>query len=275
MLGSWGVLRDAAQVRLPSLVWEEAGHLPMWHEPGWIYQHRPPSASCDSVSFAQFCLLSHRSRAMCPTLLSLLSLGESRKTQSERVMVEIGGSSHHWPCSLHEGTKTMGSIGTSHLWRGFSSRVLCQSQDLGSCGWVLPIPYFSVEQSSWGWGRWHWGIGVRTLWVQWEPPALWIPGPPTGLDSHLHSPQRLAQLWTLDLKAQCEVWELGARPTECHFYHERGARGCTSQTLPYKVAHGISNRPLTTGSAGCPLDWTPGNGLVIRQGHLDLVTPLM
>ena len=104
---------------------------------------------------------------------------------------------------------------------------------------------------------------------------LWIPGPPVGNDTHLHSPQRLPQLWTLDLKAQCEVWELGARPTECHFYHERGARGCTSQTLPYKVAHGISNRPLTTGSAGCPLDWTPGNGLVIRQGHLDLVTPLM
>ena len=55
----------------------------------------PASASCDSVSFAQFCLLSHRSRAMRPTLLSLLSLGESGKTQSERVMVKIGGSLHH------------------------------------------------------------------------------------------------------------------------------------------------------------------------------------
>ena len=30
---------------------------------------------------------------MCPTLLSLLSLGESGKTQSEKVMVEIGGGS--------------------------------------------------------------------------------------------------------------------------------------------------------------------------------------
>ena len=29
-----------------------------------------------------------------------------------------------------------------------------------------------------------------------------IPGPPIGLDTHLHSSQRLAQLWTLDLKAQ-------------------------------------------------------------------------
>ena len=119
------------------------------------------------------------------------------------------------------------------------------------------------------------GAGVRPLSVQREPCVLWIPGPPIGLDSHLCSHQRLAQLWTLDLKAQCEVWELGARPTECHFYHERGASGCTSQTLPYKVAHGITNRPLTTGSAGRPLDWTPGKGLLIRQGHLDLVTHLM
>ena len=111
MFGSWGVLRDAAQVRLPSLAWEEAGHLPMWHEPGEMYQHRPPSA--------QFCLLSHRSRAMCPTLLSLLSLSESRKTRLERVMVEIGGSSNHWPGSLHEGARSVGSIGTSHLWCGF------------------------------------------------------------------------------------------------------------------------------------------------------------
>ena len=28
------------------------------------------------------------------------------------------------------------------------------------------------------------------------------PSPHIGLDTHLHSPQRLAQLWTLDLKAQ-------------------------------------------------------------------------
>ena len=40
-IGSWGVLHDAAQVRLPSLEWEEAGHLPMWHDPGRLYQHRP------------------------------------------------------------------------------------------------------------------------------------------------------------------------------------------------------------------------------------------
>ena len=120
------------------------------------------SASCHSVSFAQFCLPSHRSRAMCPTLLSLLSLGESRKTRLERVMVEIRRSSHHWPGSLHKGAKTVGSIRTSHIWRAFPSRILCESEDLGSCGWVLPIPYFSVEQSSWGWCRWHWGLG-------WDP----------------------------------------------------------------------------------------------------------
>ena len=40
---------------------------------------RPPSASCDSVSFAQSSLLIHRSRAMWPTLLSLLSLGAYEK----------------------------------------------------------------------------------------------------------------------------------------------------------------------------------------------------
>ena len=48
---------------------------------------------------------------------------------------------------------------TSHLWRAFPSRILCESENLGSCGWVLPIAYFSVEQSSWGWCRWHWGLG--------------------------------------------------------------------------------------------------------------------
>ena len=89
------------------------------------------------------------------------------------------------------------------------------------------------------------------------------PGPPIGLDTHLHSPQRLAQLWTLDLKAQCEVWELEARPTVCHFYHERGARGCIPQTLPYKLAPGTSNQPLTTGSAGPPARPDPREG----SGH--------
>ena len=54
-------------------------------------RHLLPSASCDSVSFAQSCLLPHRSRAMWPTLLSLLSLGESGKTQQERFIVEIRG----------------------------------------------------------------------------------------------------------------------------------------------------------------------------------------
>ena len=152
----------------------------------------------------------------------------------------------------------------SLMW--FSSRVLCQSQDLGSCGWVLPIPYFSVEKGSWGWGRWHWGIRVRPLWVQWEPCALWIPGPPIGIDTHLHSPQRLAHLWTLDLKAHCEVWELGARPTGCHFYHERGASGSTPQTLPYKLAPGISNWPLTTGSAGPPSRPDPREGSAHQAG---------
>ena len=97
---------------------------------------------------------------------------------------------------------------------------------------------------------------------------LWIPGPPVGNDTHLHSPQRLPQLWTLDLKAQCEVWELGARPTECHFYHERGARGCSPQTFPYKLAPGISNQPLTTGSAGPPARPDPREGSGHQAGPL-------
>ena len=130
------MLCDAAQVRLPSLAWGEAGYHPMWHEPGWLHQqHRLPSASCDSVRFAQFCLLSQRSREMCPTLLSLLSLGESRNTWLKQVPVEIGGSSHHWPGSLHESAKTVGSIGTSHIWHAFPSRIPCESEDLGSCEW--------------------------------------------------------------------------------------------------------------------------------------------
>ena len=197
------MLRDVVQVRLPSLALRR----------GWPPSHvtwtrltvpttLTASASCDSVSFAHFCLRPHRSRAMCPTLLSLLSLGESRKTRLERVMVEIRRSSHHWPGSLHEGATSVGSIGISHLWRVFPFRILCESEDLGSCGWVLPIPYFSVEQSSSGWSRGQRGTWVRPLSVQWELHALWIPGPPIGLDTHLHSSQRLAQLWTLDLKAQ-------------------------------------------------------------------------
>ena len=72
------------------------------------------------------------------------------------------GSPHHWPGSLDEGAGSVGSIGTSHLWRAFPSRILCESEDLGSCGWVLPTPYFCVEQSRRGWGRWHWGAG-------WDP----------------------------------------------------------------------------------------------------------
>ena len=71
-----------------------------------------------------------------------------------------------------------------------------------------------------------------------------------GLDIHLHSPQRLPQLWTLDLKAQCEVWELRAGPPECRFYHERGAMGCSPQT-PLQQG-GISNQPFKTGSARPP-----------------------
>ncbi|MXQ99014.1 hypothetical protein E5288_WYG021877 [Bos mutus] len=112
------------------------------------------------------------------------------------------------------------------------------------------------------------GAGVRPLSVQREPCVLWIPGPPIGLDSHLRSHQRLVQLWTLDLKARCEVWELGARPTECHFYHERGARGCSPQTLPHKLAPGISNWPLTTGSTEPPTRPDPREGSGHQAGPL-------
>ena len=154
------MLCDAAQVRLPSLAWGEAGYHPMWHEPGWLHQqHRLPSASCDSVRFAQFCLLSQRSREMCPTLLSLLSLGESRNTWLKRVPVEIGGSSHHWPGSLHESAKTVGSIGTSHIWHAFPSRIPCESEDLGSCEWsslslisLLSRAFKAYSEDKWGLG---------------------------------------------------------------------------------------------------------------------------
>ena len=68
-------------------------------------------------------------------------------------------------------------------------------------------------------------------------------------------------------------WELGPQSAISIMRGEQEA--CSPQTLPYKLAHGISSWPLTTGSAGSLLDLSPGNGLVIRQGHLDLVTHLV
>ncbi|XDA83888.1 hypothetical protein R6Z07M_013741 [Ovis aries] len=66
-------------------------------------QHHPPSASCDSVSFAQLCLLSHRSRAMCPRFLSLLSLD----VQGMRVRQEGTGRP---PCPQLTGTTGLGQL---------------------------------------------------------------------------------------------------------------------------------------------------------------------
>ena len=93
------------------------------------------------------------------------------------------------------------------------------------------------------------------------------------LDTHLHSPQRLAQLWTLDLKAQCEVRELGAGPPECHFYHEREQGAAAYRPPSNKVASPTS--PSQPDLQDRPLDLTPGEGLGVRQGHLDLVPHLM
>ena len=122
----------------------------------------PASASCGSVSFAQFCLLSHRSRAMRPTLLSLLSLGESRKIGRRGLWLKLGGPHTTDQVLWMRVQGSVQSIRTSNLWHAFPSRILCESEDLASCGWVLPIPYFSVEQSSWGWCRWNWGLGWDT-----------------------------------------------------------------------------------------------------------------
>ena len=90
---------------------------------------------------------------------------ESRWVRKDPVGEGYGGNrgySRHWPGSLDEGARTVGSTGTSHLWRAIPSRILCESEDLGSCGWVLPIPYFCVEQRRRDWSRWHWGAG-------WDP----------------------------------------------------------------------------------------------------------
>ena len=128
------------------------------------------------------------------------------------------------PCTTEqvpwiEGARNVGSIRTSHLWQGFPSRILCESEDLGSCGWVLPIPYFSVEQSSWGWCRGHWGTGVRPLSVQREPRALWIPYLFWPWYSSSLSPEVSP---SLDSGPEGTVWSLsaGSWAPECHFNHE-------------------------------------------------------
>ena len=68
-------------------------------------------------------------------------------------------------------------------------------------------------------------------------------------------------------------WELG--PVSAISIMRGEQEACSPQTLPYKLAHGISSWALTTGSAGSPLDLNPGKGLLIRQGHLDVVTHVM
>ena len=232
------------------------------------------SASCDSVSFAQFCLLSHRSRAMCPTLLSLLSLGESRKTRLERVMVEIRRSSHHWLGSLHEGAKIVGAIGQAIsdvlFLLGFCASLrtwAAVGESFPSLISLLSSAVVADADDTGGWGE-NLVSTVRAA-CPVEPRSSYWPWYSSSL-----SPEVSSGL-TLDLKAHYEVWELGARPSEYHFNHEMGVRGCSPQTLHYKLAHCISSWPLTTGSAGSPLNLTPGKSLLLRQGHLDLVTQVM
>ena len=126
---------------------------------------------------------------------------------------------------------------------------------------MLPIPYFSVEQSSWADADDTGGRDELPV-SRVRPTCPVDPSPHIGLDTHLHSPQRLAQLWTLDLKAQCEVWQLGAGPTECHFNYETGAIGCTPQ-IPLGQGDSWPLHPaLTIGSPGAPTraDTREGSG---------------
>ena len=230
MVGSWGVLSDVAQVRLPSLAWEEAGRLPMWHEPADCTN----STACLPHPVTQSALLSCTFRLTeaepCAPHSSASWVSVSPERHSQRgLWCKSGG-----PCTTEqvpwiEGARNVGSIRTSHLWQGFPSRILCESEDLGSCGWVLPIPYFSVEQSSWGWCRGHWGTRVRPLSVQWEPRALWIPYLFWPWYSSSLSPEISPGL---DSGPEGTVLSLsaGSWAPKCHFNHERGARGCTPQT---------------------------------------------
>ena len=60
-------------------------------------------------------------------------------------------------------------------------------------------------------------------------------------DTHLHSPQRLAQVWTLDLKGQCKVCQLGAAPPSAISIMRGEQDAAPHRPLSYKVARGISN----------------------------------
>ena len=122
-----------------------------------------------------------------------------------------GGSLHHWPGSLHEGAKSMGSIRTSHLWHAYPSRILCKSEDLGSCGWALPSLISLLSRAvgadaddPGGWRetpvstvRAVCPVDPRSSYWHWYSSSL-SPEVSPGLD--------------LDLKAQCEVWELEVGP---------------------------------------------------------------
>ena len=193
--------------RLPSLAWEEAYHLPLWPAPGWLYEHHLPSASCDSVSFAQSCPLPHRSRAMWPTLLSLLSHSESETTRQERFMVEIWGlhttDQVPWMRVQGAGGPSGQAISDGFFLLGFSVSLRIWA----TVGESSPSLISMLSRAG--------GAEADDTGGQGETPVSTVratcpvdPRSSVGLNTHLHSPQKFARLWTLNLKGQCEVWKL-------------------------------------------------------------------
>ena len=84
--------------------------------------------------------------------------------------------------------------------------------------------------------------------------------------THLHSPQWLAQLWTLDLKGHSKSSRrvLGPLSAISIMRGEQEAARC--RPLSNKVACVISNCPLTTGSAGVPARPDPREGAGHQAG---------
>ena len=143
---------------------------------------------------------------------------ESRWVRKDPVGEGYGGnrgSSRHWPGSLDEGARSVGSIGTSHLWRAIPSRILSESEDLGSCGWVLPIPISVLSRAG--------GTEADDTGGQGETPVSTVRA----------------------------VYPVGPRSPDWHFYHEKGARGPTPRTPlrvggSWRLQSALSNRICRT-----------------------------
>ena len=84
--------------------------------------------------------------------------------------------------------------------------------------------------------------------------------------THLHSPQWLAQLWTLDLKGHSESSGRVLGPLSAISVMRGEQEAAPRRPLSNKVACGISNCPLTTGSAGVPARPDPREGAGHQAG---------